>query len=125
MLSIRIEASMNSSPGFVFFDFIRTFDGLWQFFASIIQRTQIVLTITILSQISLKGIKERISFGRMYAAGRRRHVRSYKVYIFLISAKRKIDLDVSVCHVQTTFLGDYKSTKNCISRFLIYCLLSP
>ena len=34
----------------------------------------------------------RISLGRMYVTGRKRHVRPHKVYKFLISMTRKIDL---------------------------------
>ena len=57
--------------------------------------------------------------GIMNVTGRRRHVRPFKVYIFSISATRKIDVAMSVslsirsslCNVQTTFLGDLKSYK--------------
>ena len=51
----------------------------------------------LLSQLALKKTKKgRISLGGVYATGRRRHVRPYKIYIFLISATTTIDLAMSI-----------------------------
>ena len=69
----------------------------------------------------------------MYVTVPRRHVRSYKVYIFLIGATRKIVLAISVrpsvhasvcqynCCVQTTFPGDYNTYRlQSVHRYAVH-----
>ena len=61
----------------------------------------------------------RISLGRMYVTGRRRHLRACKVSILLISHVRpsiRLSVRLSVCHLQAIFLGNLKI----LHRYIVY-----